>query len=101
MPVDGGGWAWKFDEDLPGTLKDVERSIDDYQNLTVRLGLIYGADSELFSQRTEAYMRELVPQDFPSVAVENAQHHLFLDQPLAFVDSLKQMLGDLGEQPPG
>ncbi|MCZ6710682.1 MAG: alpha/beta hydrolase [Gammaproteobacteria bacterium] len=101
MPVDGGGWAWKFDEDLPGALKDVERSADDYQNLAVPLGLIYGADSELFSQRTEAYMRELVPQDFPSVALENAQHHLFLDQPLAFVDSLTQMLSDLGEQRPG
>jgi pimeloyl-ACP methyl ester carboxylesterase len=101
MPVDGGGWAWKFDEDLPGTLRDVERSADDYQNLTVPLGLIYGADSELFSQRTEAYMRELVPQDFPSVSVENAQHHLFLDQPLAFVDFLKQMLSDLDEQRPG
>jgi pimeloyl-ACP methyl ester carboxylesterase len=95
MPVDGGGWAWKFDDDLPGTVKDVERSPDDYRNLKVKLGLIYGTDSELFSARTEAYMRELVPQDFPSVALEHAQHHLFLDQPLEFVAALKQMLIDL------
>ena len=95
MPVEGGGWAWKFDDDLPDTLKDVERSPDDYRNLTLKLGLIYGADSELFSARTEEYMRELVPQEFPAVALENAQHHLFLDQPLAFVDALQQMLGDL------
>ena len=95
MPVDGGGWSWKFDEDLPGTVKDVERTPDDYRNLTVKLGLIYGADSELFSARTEQYMRELVPQDFPAVALADAQHHLFLDQPLAFVDALKQMLKDL------
>jgi hypothetical protein len=36
-----------------------------------------------------------VPQDFPAVALADAQHHLFLDQPLAFVDALKQMLNDL------
>jgi len=97
MPVDGGGWAWKFDEDLPGTVKDIERTADDYRNLTVKLGLIYGADSELFSARTEEYMRELVPQEFPGVALADAQHHLFLDQPLAFIDSLKTMLVELAD----
>lgn len=95
MPLDGGGWSWKFDEDLPGSLKDVERTPDDYRNLTVKVGVIYGADSELFSARTEEYLRELVPQDFPSVALENAQHHVFLDQPLAFIAALQQMLGDI------
>ncbi len=95
MPVDGGGWTWKFDEDLPGTLKNVERTADDYRALTLPVGLIYGANSELFSARTLAYLRELVPQDFPAVAIEDAQHHVFLDQPLAFVDALKQVLAAL------
>lgn len=95
MPVDGGGWAWKFDEDLPDTLVNVERSADDYRALTLPVGLIYGADSALFSSRTLDYMRELIPQDFAAVAVENAQHHVFLDQPLAFVDTLKGMLKEL------
>jgi pimeloyl-ACP methyl ester carboxylesterase len=94
MPVDGG-WAWKFDEDLPSTLKDVERTPDDYRRLEVPTGLIYGAESELFSARTEAYMRELIPQDFPAVALPEAQHHLFLDQPLAFVAELRKMLATL------
>jgi pimeloyl-ACP methyl ester carboxylesterase len=57
--------------------------------------LIYGEDSELFSQNTLAYMRELVPQDFPAVGIENAQHHVFLDQPLAFVDALREMCQQL------
>jgi len=95
VPVDGGGWAWKFDEDLPDSLKDVLRTADEYRNLRLPLGLIYGADSALFSSRTLEYMRELIPQDFPAVAVENAQHHVFLDQPLAFVDALRRMLGQL------
>jgi pimeloyl-ACP methyl ester carboxylesterase len=95
LPVDGGGWAWKFDEDLPNSLKDAMRSADEYQGLRVPVGLIYGADSELFSPRTLEYMRELIPQEFPAVAIEAAQHHVFLDQPLTFVAALKQMLAEL------
>jgi pimeloyl-ACP methyl ester carboxylesterase len=95
IPVDGGGWAWKFDEDLPDSLKDVMRTADEYRSLKLPLGLIYGKDSALFSARTLDYMRELIPQDFPAVAIENAQHHVFLDQPLAFVAALRDMLGTL------
>lgn len=95
MPVDGGGWAWKFDEDLMTTLKDGERQPEEYANLRLKLGLIYGDDSELFSQNTLAYMRELIPQDFPAVGIENGQHHVFLDQPLAFIDALRSMSRDL------
>lgn len=95
MPVDGGGWAWKFDEDLMTTLKDGERQPEEYANLQLKLGLIYGDDSELFSQNTLAYMRELIPQDFPAVGIENGQHHVFLDQPLAFIDALRIMSRDL------
>lgn len=97
MPVEGGGWAWKFDEDLPATLKNAERDPDDYRRLTLPVGVIYGAESRLFSRRTLDYMRELIPHEFPAVAIEHAQHHVFLDQPLAFVDALKKMLDDLLE----
>lgn len=96
VPVDGGGWAWKFDDDLPNSLKDVLRSADEYRGLRLPVGLIYGQDSELFSARTLEYLRELIPQDFPAVAIEHAQHHVFLDQPLAFVAALREMLGQLG-----
>jgi pimeloyl-ACP methyl ester carboxylesterase len=95
MPVEGGGWSWKFDDDLPATLKGGERVPDDYRNLRLPLGLIYGADSELFSKSTLEYMRELIPQEFPAVAIEHAQHHVFLDQPLEFISVLKQMLAEL------
>ena len=95
VPVDGGGWSWKFDDDLPATLKGGERVAEDYENLRLPLGLIYGAESELFSKSTLDYMRTLIPQDFPAVAVEAAQHHVFLDQPLRFIAVLKEMLRDL------
>jgi len=95
MPVEGGGFAWKFDEDLPGTLVNVERSADDYRRLTLPVGLIYGTESDHFSARTLDYTRSLIPGDTPAVGIEKARHHVFLDQPLVFVDELKNMLATL------
>jgi len=90
-----GGWAWKFDDDLPGTLTGGERLPEEYRALSTRLGVIYGEKSELFSRRTLEYMRELIPQNFPAVAIPDAQHHVFLDQPEAFVAALREMLEQL------
>ena len=90
MPVDGG-WTWKFDEDLLTSLTDAERKPEEFQALTTTIGVIFGADSELFSRRTLEYMQELIPKPFPVKEIANAQHHLFLDQPQAFVESLLEM----------
>ena len=87
MPVDGG-WTWKFDEDLLTSLTDAERKPEEFQALTTTLGVIFGADSELFSRRTLEYMQELIPEPFLIKEIANAQHQLFLDQPQAFVESL-------------
>ena len=95
MPVDGG-WTWKFDEDLPNTLRDAERQPEDYANLSLPVGLIHGAESALFSARTRAYMQQLIPGKAPAVAIPNAQHHLFLDQPLAFIAAVQEMCRNLG-----
>ncbi len=95
MPVDGGGWAWKFDEDLPNVLKDAEREPADYTNLTLPVGLIYGAESDLFTEKTREHLETLIPGDVPAVAIENARHHLFLDEPLAFVDGLRALCESL------
>jgi len=94
MPMDGG-WAWKFDEDLLTTLTEVDRQPEDFQSLTVPLGVIFGANSELYSRQSLDYMQELVPQDFPFQEIADAQHHVFLDQPLAFVVALKEICQQL------
>ena len=94
MPVDGG-WTWKFDEDLLTSLTDAERKPEEFQALTTTLGVIFGAESELFSRRTLEYMQELIPEPFLIKEIANAQHHLFLDQPQAFVESLLEMCQEL------
>ena len=87
-----GGWAWKFDPELPDNLKHTDRVAEDYTNLQLPFGVIYGAKSDLFSPRNVEYMRELIGKDFPHVAIEDAQHHVFLDKPLEFVRELRGML---------
>ena len=95
MRLDDGGWGWKFDDDLLDTLSGAERDPVDYENLRLPTAVIYGADSELFSKRTLEYMRELIPNPVEAVALPDAQHHLFLDQPLAFVEELQALLAKL------
>ena len=99
MPVDGG-WTWKFDEDLPNTMTDAKRAPEDYRGLTLPVGLIYGAESVLFSEMTREYLESLIPSEVQSTAIENARHHLFLDQPLAFVSALLEMCGNLTSRRP-
>ena len=90
-----GGWAWKFDPELPDNMQRTERNAEDYTGLQLPFGVIYGALSELFKPSNVAYMRELIGRDFPSVAIADAQHHVFLDQPLEFVRVLREMLRQL------
>ena len=94
MQVDGG-WAWKFDEELPLTLKGTDRTPEDYSSIPIPVGIVYGAESNSFTASTLDHTLELLGRDTPVVAVKDAQHHVFLDQPLAFIDALKQVLGRL------
>ena len=87
MRVDGG-WAWKFDEELPLTLKGGERYPEDYTGLMLPAGIVYGERSASCSKQTVAYTAELIPGDVPVVEVPDAQHHVFLDEPVVFVAAL-------------
>jgi len=90
------GWTWKFDP------KVFERSENDQKkwqqapqriaDLPYRQAIIYGENSKLFDDDSAAYLRELGGADIPMVAVPQAEHHLMLDQPLAFVSALRSIL---------
>lgn len=85
------GWSWKFDEEQSMRM---ERSGDieaDLKSITMKLALVYGELSESFSARSADYMKSLQPalEVYP---LADAQHHLFLDQPLAFVETLREIL---------
>ena len=94
MRVDGG-WAWKFDSDLPLTLTGAERADADYERLALPTGIIHGAQSASCTPRAVEHTAGLIAGDVPVVAVANAHHHVFLDQPLAFVAALREVAGKL------
>jgi pimeloyl-ACP methyl ester carboxylesterase len=90
-----GGWTWKFDpqvyrsdgRDDDWWIAQAERFV----RLDAHKAFVYGADSLLFDADTEAYLREL-GADFPIVSIPGARHHLMLDRPLAFADTLRTLL---------
>ena len=87
-----GGWGWKFDEELPLVLKDAEATPEDFTGLQLPVALIYGANSMSFTEQTASYVASLVPNLVATECVSDAQHHVFLDQPLAFVEALRRAL---------
>lgn len=91
-----GGWTWKFDpmvfhrseNDQAQWMKAPQRIADQPH----RLAIVYGEKSKLFDGDSAAYLRELGGNHIPMIAVPEAEHHLMLDQPLAFVTALRSIL---------
>ncbi|WP_422345424.1 alpha/beta fold hydrolase [Parasphingorhabdus sp.] len=91
-----GGWTWKFNP------KVFHRSENDQEkwrqapqrivDLPHRQAIVYGEKSRLFDGDSAAYLRELGGSHIPMIAVPQAEHHLMLDQPLAFVTALRSVL---------
>ena len=90
-----GGYCWKYDEDLPNALTDVEADASEFQALKLPVALIYGENSLSFTSETLAYSSDLLSNLVTTEKVESAQHHVFLDQPLAFIETLHRVLKNL------
>ncbi len=88
-----GGWNWKFDDRLFQGFKIGDMSRD-LSNLACRVGVIYGENSQLFSQEVADYMFKVLDQSVPFVPIPEANHHLLLDQPLAFISALRTLLAE-------
>lgn len=85
------GFVWKFDEELNSRMKATGDIEQDLRSLTCKIALIYGDSSEYFSAKSAAYMKELQPA-LEVYELADAQHHLFLDQPVAFMKQLGAIL---------
>ena len=90
---DADGFVWKFDEELGSRMQATGDIVDDLKSLTCKVALIYGDNSESFSAKSAEYMKELQP-NLEVYALKDAQHHLFLDQPEAFMAQLNLVLDD-------
>ena len=92
---EGTDWTWKFS---PAVFKR-----DNSHRLWLEIGprvvaapgkraIIHGEASQLFTPDSRRYLDELGGGDIPVIAVPEAQHHLMLDQPLAFTAALHAVL---------
>ncbi len=85
------GFVWKFDEELSSRMTMSGSFEDDLASIQTKIALSYGENSESFGPKSAAYMQELQPQ-LDVHEIKDAQHHLFLDQPEAFMDVLRGLL---------
>lgn len=90
---DAGGFVWKFDEELNSRMSGYGDAESDLKSISTLAALIYGQNSETFGAKSAQYMKELLPS-LDVTELSDAQHHLFLDQPVAFMDRLKAILAD-------
>ena len=85
------GFGWKFDEEQRLRMQAYEDVKADFESIAIECALIYGDSSEYFSAKSAAYMKALLPH-LEETELADAQHHLFLDQPLAFMEVLSAQL---------
>ena len=85
------GFVWKFDEELNSRMKEYGDVPADLSAVSIPAALIYGQNSESFSAKSAEYMQEVRP-GLDVFEIADAQHHLFLDQPEAFMEQLKAVL---------
>jgi len=88
------GWTWKFDDQMFNKFEFGDNLHEELAQLRCRMAVMYGENSYLFSQEIADFMFEVLGESVPFVGIPEAQHHVFLDQPMAFVSSLRTMLAE-------
>ena len=93
-PTAAGGYTWKFDPFLWQHYRMGSPSTD-LQNARCPIAFINGARSGLVGPEVRDYMMSLAPAGTVLVEIPQADHHVMVDQPLAFVSTLRTLLQTL------
>ena len=86
------GWVWKFHPAAMGADRWKEPFQQHMKNMRCRTAYIHGEMSALVGEKQLAYVRGLMSPTAPIVEVPQAAHHLMLDQPLAFVATVRSII---------
>jgi pimeloyl-ACP methyl ester carboxylesterase len=86
-----GGWSWKFDDKIFVGF-EAGNIPQDFTKVTCRMAVVYGAHSALFPSETVDYMSRMLNSSVPVIVMPKVHHHLFLEQPVTFVETLKRLL---------
>ncbi len=100
-PVDGG-WSWKFDMNFVNKRNDAlikTPLLEEIKNISCPVANLYAENSMLFPREIVELYKEKYPPHTQFACLADAKHHLLLDQPKAFVETLKSLLKDLKARP--
>lgn len=91
-----GGYTWRFDPRIWG---DAHKFVDEAETLrqiSCPLTFMMGKDSLFYSPKVFKFLREILGESLPIVSIPHAQHHVWLDQPIAFISALDAVLKLVG-----
>ena len=94
------GYHFKYDSAVFAKMRHAEdfpAATDMIRSLSIPVGMIYGENSRFFPTEVVRELEKVIPP-VRIRSVPDAHHHVFLDQPLAFIDKLKELLDDF--EPP-
>lgn len=90
-----GGWCWKLDQSVFAKMADLSDSGlntgDMIKAIRCPVGIIYGEQSRFFTDEVKSYLHTLFDPAV-MIPVSDAHHHLFLDQPHAFIREINNLL---------
>jgi pimeloyl-ACP methyl ester carboxylesterase len=91
--ADADGWTWRFDPYLFAKIPKVfqDQVAAALPAARCPLALIWGDRSALMEGRFLEHTLSSAPPGTPKIVMPQAAHHLFLDQPLAMVASLRTL----------
>mgnify|MGYP000560229619 CR=1 FL=1 len=92
-PIEGGGegWTWKFDPSK-GKNFDIHFERDLLRAARCPLAFIYGEKSLFARGDALQHLRDQAKGRSPFVMMPDAYHHLMMDQPIAFISTLRTLL---------
>ena len=87
----GEGWTWKFDPFMWGKLdRGPMQTLD--RPKAPPIAQIFGDRSGIMQRRAAGQRSDFLPDDIPSSAIPDSEHHIMVDQPLALVAALRALL---------
>jgi pimeloyl-ACP methyl ester carboxylesterase len=93
------GFYFKLDQTLFSRMQedpevDLPDAVTMVEATSCPIGFIYGLDSRFFPGETVQMLKEVIDPDLLQ-GVPEAHHHVFLDQPLVFIESLEGLLASI------
>jgi pimeloyl-ACP methyl ester carboxylesterase len=94
-----GGWTWKYD---PGAFRNLQASsiYNELQQITALTLIIRGQNSKILDEKTAKDMQSEIATAEETVVITDAYHHLMLDQPVALIDEIRNVLKRWAEENP-